>query len=198
MKILFATKNPAKIKRYEKILKDNGIEVVTLKELGLDLEIDENGKDAMENAFLKAKAYYDATKMVTIAVDDTLFIDGIPVEKQPGTQVRRVNGKTLTDDEMIEYYTGLAREYGGKLTAKWIYGMVIYDGKNKKEYTWDIGHFYFVDKPSEKRNPGYPLSSISVMPGINKYFVDLTEEERMNNKENDLGVYKFLLENIIT
>ena len=42
-----------------------------------------------------------------------------------------MNGKELTDDEMIEYYTSLVKENGDKLTAKWIFGMVLYDGKEK-------------------------------------------------------------------
>lgn len=46
----------------------------------------------------------------------------------------------------------------------YVYGMVIYDGEEAKEYSWSKGHFYFVDKPSKNRNPGYPLDSISIMP----------------------------------
>ena len=33
---------------------------------------------------------------------------------------------------MIEYYTNLVKQYGGKLTAKWVYGMVVYNGKEAK------------------------------------------------------------------
>lgn len=85
---------------------------------------------------------------------------------------------------MIEYYTNLVKEYGGKLTAKWVYGMVIYNGKESKQYTWDKSNFYFVDKPCEKRNPGYPLDSISILPEFNKYSLELTEEEKNIYKKN--------------
>ena len=80
--------------------------------------------------------------IITIGMDNNLFIEELPEEKQPGTHVRRINGKELTDDEMIEYYSNLVNEYGGKLTAKWVYGMVIYDGKKSKEYSWSKNHFY--------------------------------------------------------
>ena len=135
MKILFATTNPAKVKRYESKLTEKGIELITIKDLDFKLDIDENGKNALETAYIKAKTYYDTTNITTIGMDDNLVIEELPVEKQPGTHVRRINGKELTDDEMIEYYTNLAKEYGGKLTAKWVYGMVIYNEKEKKEYT---------------------------------------------------------------
>ena len=198
MKILFATTNPAKVKRYESKLTEKGIELITIKDLDFKLDIDENGKNALENAYIKAKAYYDTTNITTIGMDDNLFIEELPVEKQPGTHVRRINGKELTDDEMIEYYTNLAKEYGGKLTAKWVYGMVIYNGKDKKEYTWSKSHFYFVDKPCDKRNPGYPLDSITVVPEYNKYYLDLTKEEKEEYKQNTNinDVIKFILQNI--
>lgn len=184
MKVLFATTNPAKIKRYVDKLKEKNIEVLTIKDLGINLKPEETGKNAIENAYIKAKTYYDETKITTIGIDNNLYIEGLPEEKQPGTHVRRVNGKELTDDEMIDYYCKLVSEYGGKLTAKWVYGMVIYDGKEPKEYSWSKSHFYLVNKPCEKRNPGYPLDSISIMPECNKYFVDLTEEDRDKDKVN--------------
>lgn len=183
MKVLFATTNPAKIKKYAEKLKENNIEVLTIKDLGINLKPEETGKNAIENAYIKAKAYYDKTKIITIGMDNNLYIEELPEEKQPGTHVRRVNGKELNDDEMIEYYCNLVKEYGGKLTAKWVYGMVIYDGKETKEYSWSKNDFCLVDKPCEKRNPGYPLDSISIAQKYNKYLVELTDEERKDNRE---------------
>lgn len=198
MKVLFATTNPAKVKKYAKKLEEKGIEVLTIKDLGTNLHVEETGKNAIENAYIKAKAYYNETKITTIGMDNNLFIEELSKEKQPGTHVRRVNGKELTDDEMIEHYTNLVKENGGKLNAKWVYGMVIYDGKESKEYTWSKNHFYFVDKPCEKRNPGYPLDSISIMPEVNKYFVELTEEDKKKsiNKNNEDDVIEFIAKNI--
>ena len=42
-------------------------------------------------------------KIPTIGMDNNLFIEELPEEKQPGTYVRRVNGKELSDEEMILY-----------------------------------------------------------------------------------------------
>lgn len=195
MKVLFATKNPAKVKRYASKLQDKGIDVLTLKDIDLKLDVQETGKNAIENAYIKAKAYFEATGIVTIGIDDNLFIEELSEEKQPGTNVRRVNGKELTDEEMIEYYTNLVKENGGRLTSKWVYGIVIYDGKVSKQYTWSKDHFYFVDKPHEKRHPGYPLDSISIMPKLNKYFVELTQEEKNINNENH--VIDFIVKSLV-
>lgn len=185
MKILFATTNQAKIKKYQKALEEKGIELISINDLDFKLEINENGKDVIENAYIKAKTYYEATKMTTIGMDNCLWIEGLPEEKQPGTHVRRVNGKELTDEEMICYYADLVKQYGGKLTAKWVFGIVIYDGKEAKKYSFSKSNFYLVDQPCQKRNPGYPLDSISIMPESGKYWLELTEEEKKENKKKD-------------
>lgn len=198
MQVLFATTNPAKIKTYVDKLKQKNIEVLTLKDIGINLKPEETGKNAIENAYIKAKAYYDATKITTIGIDNNLFLEGVPEEKQPGTHVRRVNGKELNDEEMIEYYTGLVKEYGGHITARWMSGLVLFDGKEAKEYTWSKSHFYFVDNPSQKRTPGYPLDSISIMPENNKYFVELTDEEKRedNNGYETDSIVDFIVKSL--
>ena len=48
MKVLFATTNPAKVKKFAQKLQDNNIEIVTLKDIGLDLHPEESGSNAIE------------------------------------------------------------------------------------------------------------------------------------------------------
>lgn len=198
MKVLFATTNPAKIRKYKEALEEKGIELVTIKDLNFQLAIEESGENVLENAFIKAKAYYDKTKIPTIGMDNGLLIEELPDDKQPGMHVRRVNGKELTDEEMIEYYTKLTKEYGGKLTAKWVYGMVICDNNRAEEYSWTKDQFYFVAKPCKKRNQGYPLDSISIVPEFNQYLVELTEEEREQYKKKDNidDIIEFIIKNV--
>ena len=197
-KVLFATTNPAKVKKFKKYLEENGVELITLKDINIKLNIEENGKDAIENAYIKAKAYYDVTQIPTIGMDNNLFVEKLPQEKQPGTHVRRINGKELNDDEMIEYYTNLVKKYGGKLSAKWVYGMVICKRDNIAKYLWNKDNFYFVDKPCAKINPGYPLDSISIIPEFNKYLVELSpkEKEYLAKRENINDIIEFILKNI--
>ena len=185
MKVLFATSNPAKVRNYKEELLKYGIELLTLKDIDIHIHVEENGKNAIENAYIKAKVYYDELRIPTIGMDNNLFIEGIPDELQPGVFVRRINGRELNDDEMIEYYTKLVKEYGGKLKARWVYGMVLISENGTYEYSWSYDDFYLVDKVNAKRNPGYPLDSITIDEKLNKYFVDMTEEDRIKNKKQD-------------
>ena len=177
MEVLFATTNPAKVKTYKEKLEKRGIKVLTLKDMNIDINVEETGNTAIENASIKARTYGDIAKKITIGIDTNLFFEEVQNEKQPGTYVRRVNGKTLSDEEMISYYKNLAKEYGGKITAKWVDGVAIYNGKEIKTYSFEKNKFYLVDSESKKRHIGYPLDSISIIPEFNKYLTDLTDEE---------------------
>ena len=197
-KVLFATGNESKAKRFKKGLLENNIEIITINDIEKNIDIEENGKDAIENALIKARAYANVYDLPVFAMDDNLYIDDIPEDKQPGMYVRRVNGKRLNDNEMIEYYSNLAHEYGknGKLTCRWVYGIaVIKDGK-ESTYTWSKEDFYIVDKPSNKINSGYPLNTISINKKLNKYFTDMTEEDKMVAQEGENDVVEFLCNNL--
>ena len=62
MKIFFATKNKDKIIKMKNRLKDLGIKVITPYDININIEIEENGNNVIENATLKAKAYFDKIK----------------------------------------------------------------------------------------------------------------------------------------
>lgn len=199
-KVLFATENRSKAKRFEKGLLKNDIEIITINDIPEEkrINIEENGENAIENALIKARAYANILDIPVFAMDDNLYIDDIPKDKQPGMNVRRINGKRLNDDEMIEYYSSLAHTYGqnGKLTCRWVYGIAVIKNKVESTYTWSKQDFYIVDKPTNVINPDYPLNTISVNKKLNKYFTDITEDDKKQIKEDERDVIKFLCENL--
>jgi inosine/xanthosine triphosphate pyrophosphatase family protein len=192
--VLFATGNASKVARYKDKLLERGIVLKSLKDIDVDIDVDENGSTAIENATIKAKAYNEATDLPTMATDDTMYIVGIPEEKQPGIFVRRVNGKRLNDQEMIDYYTGIVKEYGkdGKLDTKWILGMVII--KDGKVYTHEetTSEYYILDTPAKDMREGYPLSSILFNKKANKYDIYLTEEDKKICQADDKEFVDFI------
>ena len=198
MEILFATGNATKAKRFSKGLKERGIEVITLKDIGKELDIDENGNTAIENALIKARAYSDIVDMPVMAMDDTLYLENVPDEFQPGMYVRRVNGVRLNDEEMIKHYINLVKKFGdnGKLTCRWVYGMAVIKDGIEHTYTWSKEDFYMVDTPSDKVNPGYPLNSISINKKLNKYFTDMTDYDKTLVEEDETNVVEFIANSV--
>ena len=198
MKILFATNNYSKAHRFDKELLKHNIEVLSLKDLNIELNILENGKNAIENALIKARSGYNLTHMITIGMDDTLYLEGVPDEFQPGLFVRRINGKNLNDSEMINYYIDLVNKYGknGKLNARWIYGFCLINNQKEYTYSWKKDVFYLVNKKTDKLDIGYPLNSISINKKLNKYFTDITELDWIEVNDSEKDVIEFIVNHV--
>lgn len=197
--IIFATTNQSKSKRFSKGLKELGIEVLSLKDIDIKLDIEEDGSTAIENALIKARECYKKTKKPSMGMDDTLYMEGVPEDMQPGLFVRRVNGKNLTDEEMIEHYTNLVKKYGinGRINCKWIYGLAVINEKGEETtYSWFKDDFYMTSSRSDKINPGYPLNSISKYKKLDKYFTEVTLEDMKLIEVNEDDVVDFIASHI--
>ena len=197
--VVFATNNPSKVKRFAHGLLNEGVELLCLKDLGLVLNVDENGQSVIENALIKARACYKLTHKSVIGMDDTLYMEGVPADHQPGLFVRRIHGKALNDEELLDYYINIVKEYGveGKVNCKWVYGLaVINENGEESVYTWSKDNFYMVDVPSAIKNPGYPLNSISKYKAIDKYFTDVSEKDKRCLSEDESDVVQFIATHI--
>ncbi len=181
MKLLYGTGNPAKIAAMQRRLEGLGIELIGLKDLDKPIpEIEENGTTPLENAEKKAKGYFEAFGMPVFSCDSGLYIDSLPDELQPGVHVRTVNGKYLSDEEMLAYYAGLAEKYGN-LTARYRNAicLILDEGHvyGAMEESMASEPFIITSKPHEKRKKGFPLDSISLEIKTGKYYYDLAAEE---------------------
>lgn len=116
MKLLYGTGNLAKLSAMRNRLEQLDIELIGLNDLRVEgknvPEVKEDGNTPLENARLKAMVYYEAFQIPVFSCDSGLYFDNVPDEVQPGVHVRNVNGKCLSDDEMIDYYSGLVKAYG--------------------------------------------------------------------------------------
>lgn len=117
--LIYGTHNRAKQDAMQRYVWPLGIAIEGLPR-GTDIPpVDESGSDPLENAQIKAAAFYQVLHRPAFSCDSGLFFDGVSAREQPGTHVHRVRGRELTDDEMIEYYAALAAGHGGRLTARY-------------------------------------------------------------------------------
>ena len=75
-RIIFATGNAGKMKEIRMILSDleadrEPVEILSMKEAGIELDIEENGKSFEENAVIKAKAVAAAAEGAVVLADDS-------------------------------------------------------------------------------------------------------------------------------
>ena len=185
MKLLYGTGNLAKLDAMQSRLKNLGIELIGLHDLIADgitvPKVSEDGDTPLQNARQKAIAYYEAFKVPVFSCDSGLYFENVPDEVQPGVHVRTINGKRLSDEEMMEYYAELVRQYG-KLTARYrnaicfvkdenhIYGAMEPSMESEKFISTDIPH-------SKVRKRGFPLDSMSIDIKTKKYFYDLPADK---------------------
>ena len=94
-KFVLATHNPGKLKEMGAILAQFGVEVVSPKDLGLTVDVEETGTTFAENAMLKAKAICAAAKLPAIADDSGLCVDAL--NGGPGVYSARYGGEGLDD-----------------------------------------------------------------------------------------------------
>lgn len=90
-RMIFATTNEGKMKEIRMILADLGMEILSLKDLNISVDIEENGKTFEENAIIKAKAICELTGEMVLADDSGLEVDYM--DKAPGVYSARYLGE---------------------------------------------------------------------------------------------------------
>lgn len=100
-KIVFATSNEGKMKEIRLILADLGVEILSMKEAGIQTDIAEDGKTFEENAIIKAKAVAAFTDAIVLADDSGLEVDYM--DKQPGVYSARFMGESTPYSEKNRY-----------------------------------------------------------------------------------------------
>lgn len=124
MKIIFATGNKNKMTEIRQILRDLGMEILSMKEAGVDIDIVEDGKSFEENAMIKASAIAElpevrAMDAIVLADDSGLEIDWLGGE--PGIYSARYMGHETSYREknanLISRLDGVPKE---KRTARFV------------------------------------------------------------------------------
>lgn len=199
MKLLYGTSNQAKLEHMRKMLNGLDIEVIGLRDIGLNIDVDESGNTPSENAKIKAMAYYNSTGIPTFSCDSGLYIEGLQDDKQPGVHVRRINNKYLNDEELIKYYTNLISKLGKETRAKFKNAIcLVLDEKHVFQYDGDdiSDNFLIASKAHNKRIKGFPMDSISKDIQSGKYFVDMSDVSK-NEEDITEGFKQFFMRTIL-
>ena len=131
-KLVFATGNQNKLREIKAILADMDVDVVSMKDAGVDVDIVEDGKTFEENALIKARAVAKASGELALADDSGLEVDALNGE--PGIYSARYMGEDTSYDiknmNIIERLEGVPDE---KRTARFVCAMaaVFPDGTEK-------------------------------------------------------------------
>lgn len=176
-RIIFATGNAGKMKEIRMILSDlEQVEILSMKEAGIEPEIDENGKSFEENAVIKAKAVAAAAAGAIVLADDSgLEVDYL--NKEPGIYSARYMGEDTPYSEknrnLIKRLEGVREE---ERTARFVCAIacVFPDGKVLTKEAFVEGFIGY----EEKGKNGFGYDPIFMVPSYGKSTAELTEEEK--------------------
>ena len=111
-RIIFATSNEGKMREIRAIMEDSGYEVVSLKEAGISIDVEENGTTFEENAIIKASTIAKATGELVLADDSGLEVDYM--DKAPGVYSARFLGAdtdyVIKNNYILEKLQGVPKE----------------------------------------------------------------------------------------
>ena len=97
MEIIFASNNENKLREIRAKLTNGDIKIVSQKEAGFNLEVEETGTTFEENAILKAEAIFKLTNKPVLAEDGGLEVDEL--DGAPGVYSHRFAGENATDED---------------------------------------------------------------------------------------------------
>lgn len=188
-KIIFATGNKDKVKEIQMILADLGLEVITMKDAGISIDIEENGATYEENAMIKARAVAAYTKAIVMADDSGLEIDYL--NKEPGVYSARYLGEDtsyrIKNANLISRLDGVPDE---KRTARFVcaIGAVFPDGTEVTTRGTIEGRIGYEEKGAN----GFGYDPIFYVPEFGKTTAELSEEEknRVSHRGNALRLMK--------
>lgn len=188
--LLIATTNPAKFEEASSVLQFSDIIIVALRDFPDIISVEETGTTFEENAILKAKGYFDQTKVPCIADDGGLMIDYL--DGAPGVHSKRWLGYDASDQELahgvLDKMAGVPQE---KRTARLGGFSVFWDGIHLlKQENWIQG--YIAEQLMGDIKPGFPYRPLLMVPQFGKPYSNLTEEEhaQVNFRRKNLQILK--------
>lgn len=173
--IIFATGNQGKMREIRQILKDMDVEILSMKEAGIEIDIVEDGKTFEENAIIKAKAVAAKTEHIVMADDSGLEVDYL--NKEPGIYSARYMGEDTPYDiknaSLLKRLEGVEDE---KRTARFVCAIatVLQDGEVITAHGVIEGRLAY--EPAGEK--GFGFDPIFYLPDYGCTCAELSEEDK--------------------
>ena len=185
-KLLIATRNQGKVGEFKEFLKDLPFEIVSLKDLGISEDVEEDGKTYEENSQKKAIFFAKLSNLPTIADDGGIEI--VALSNEPGVRTRRWLGHHMSDEEIINHMIKISKDLpdnNRKAFFKTIVTLALPSGK-----IWSVpGEVEGIISKTHKLSfmEGYPFRSFFYIPKINKFYY----ERALSNAEQKLYNHRY-------
>ena len=173
--LVFATGNMNKLREIKEILADLDVEILSMKEAGIDIDIVEDGKTFEENALIKARAVCKASGHLALADDSGLEVDAL--NKEPGIYSARYMGEDTSYDiknqNIIDRLEGVPDE---KRTARFVCAMAaVFPDGTEKTFVRNMEGRIGYEIAGEN---GFGYDPIFYLPEYGKTSAEISPEEK--------------------
>ena len=189
MKVVLASKNRHKLEEISKITEKFDMELVLQSDLGVDIDVEENGTTFEENSFIKAEAVMKATGLPALADDSGIAVDALNGE--PGIYSARYGCDESLDDwgRLCLLLKNTEHVPDGQRQAKFVcvITMVTPDGKTIQAR----GEIHGELTREAKGENGFGYDPIFYYPPLGKTTAELSPEEKnqVSHRANGLIVF---------
>ncbi len=198
-KLLIATNNKGKVRELQDLLKDTGIELVMPAQVGIDLDVVEDGHTYTENATKKAVAFAHASGLISLADDSGLEVDAL--DGAPGLYSARYGsqgGEKLSDAGrrafLIQTLQGKPRPWIARFHAT--IAIATPNGETHLAEGFCEGEII----PEERGTGGFGYDPIFLLPELGKTMAELSMEEknRLSHRARAVMNAKGILETLFS
>ncbi|MDR1772851.1 MAG: RdgB/HAM1 family non-canonical purine NTP pyrophosphatase [Hungatella sp.] len=196
-KIVFATGNEGKMREIREILKDLGMEILSMKEAGASLDIVENGATFGENAEIKAREVWKVTGGIVLADDSGLVVDCLNGE--PGILSARYMGEdTSYEIKNQNILDRAAHAKGGERSARFVCNIAAVLPDGQVIHTEESMEGLLADRPAGEGGFGYdPILCIPEF-GVTSAQLTLEQKNKISHRGKALEAMKGQLMEVFT
>ncbi|MDH4330057.1 MAG: non-canonical purine NTP pyrophosphatase [Candidatus Moranbacteria bacterium] len=190
MKILIATGNQDKLSQFKRIFENLGsdIELLSLKDVGIFDDVEEDQETLLENAKKKAKFYAEKSGLPSLSDDFGIFVNAL--DGFPGVSSKRWM-KGSDKDRCAALIEKLKKFPKEKWTAKYIGAVALYDPE-KKKFWENVNEAEGVVVDEFRGDQFFGYDSIFESKKFGKTFAELGDEEKMFVGHRSLGIKELL------
>jgi len=171
LKIIFASQNQGKVKEIKEIFKSTPFEIVSLRDLGNNINIEESGNTFYENAFIKAKAVFEIYNEPVFSDDSGLVVEQL--DGRPGVISARYAGEYCSyNDNNLKVIQEL-ESFPEPHKAKFVSTAVYYDGDQVIE---SVGELHGIIIKEQRGSNGFGYDPIFIPNGYLKTIGELDFE----------------------
>ena len=173
MKLAIATNNAHKLSEIRAILGDSFEQLLSLKDLGIDVDVEETGTTLEENALLKARTICKLCKLPTLADDTGLMVDAL--DGAPGVYSARYAGEAHNDANNRAL---LLKNLEGKTSRRAHFSTVIAICYPNGDFITANGRVEGSILHEERGSEGFGYDSLFYSDELGKTFAQATPEEK--------------------